>query len=129
MRLLGKMRAFFTLERLVHGGLFIVTAAVFFALGYFAPRETLYESQPEPEESSIVESEPILNEPMTGKIAINSATKEELMSVPGIGETYAQRIIDYREENGRFRDLTELMDISGIGEKRYNQWKEYFTLD
>ena len=66
---------------------------------------------------------------MTGKIAINSATKEELMSVPGIGETYAQRIIDYREENGRFRDLTELMDISGIGEKRYNQWKEYFTLD
>ena len=63
------------------------------------------------------------------KVPINTATKEELMSVPGIGDVFSQRIIDYRESHGGFTDLSELMNINGIGEKRYKQWKEYFTLD
>ena len=41
-----------------------------------------------------------------------------LQTLPGIGPTYAQRIIDYREEHGPFRTVGELMNISGIGEKR-----------
>jgi len=53
-----------------------------------------------------------------GIININTATSEQLQTLPGIGPTYAQRIIDYREEHGPFRTVGELMNISGIGEKR-----------
>lgn len=54
----------------------------------------------------------------SGIVNINSATAEELQTLPGIGPTYAQRIIDYREENGPFQTIGELANVEGIGEKR-----------
>ena len=65
----------------------------------------------------------------SGKIPLNTATKEQLMTIKGIGETYAQRILDYRERIGEFTSLEQLMDIDGIGEGRYKSWVEYLTLD
>ena len=61
-------------------------------------------------------------------ISINQASKEELMTLPGIGESKADRILAYRQEHGGFKSLEELMNISGIKEGVYNKMKDYITL-
>lgn len=62
-----------------------------------------------------------------GKININTADIYTLMSLEGIGETYAQRIIDYRNANGPFSDITELKNVEGIGDKRFELIKDLIT--
>ncbi len=63
-----------------------------------------------------------------GKININTAGKEELMQLNGIGEAKAQSILDYREEHGGFRSPEELMQIEGIKEGVYNKIKDNITI-
>ncbi len=60
---------------------------------------------------------------------INTATKDELICVPGIGDVYAARIIEYRELNGDFTTLEELIEIKGIGEKRLQAFREYLICE
>lgn len=62
------------------------------------------------------------------KISINTASLEELMTLPGIGEAKAKEIIAYREQNGPFKELEDIMKVSGIGEKAFAQIKEDITL-
>jgi competence protein ComEA len=62
------------------------------------------------------------------QININTASQTELDKLPGIGPALAERIIEYRTANGPFRDITDLKKIPGIGESKYNQFKDKVTL-
>lgn len=62
------------------------------------------------------------------KVSINTGTKEELMTLPGIGPATAEKIIQYREENGLFRETDELMRVRGIGEKKLAKIRELISL-
>jgi comEA protein len=62
------------------------------------------------------------------KINVNTADQEALESLPGIGPTYAQRIIAYRKEHGGFETIEELKKIDGIAEKRLENLKPFVKL-
>lgn len=57
------------------------------------------------------------------KININTATEEELKTLDGIGDSFAKRIIEYRNINGEFNQIEDLMQISGIGESVFEKIK------
>lgn len=64
-----------------------------------------------------------------GRININTASKTELMEIPGIGESKADRIIAYRENHGRFGSIEEITNVSGIGSAIYEGMKDYITVE
>lgn len=57
--------------------------------------------------------------PVTGKININTASVAELMTLPGIGEVYAKRIVEYRTLKGPFKTISDITKVEGIGTKRF----------
>lgn len=70
----------------------------------------------------------INGENINEKININSANKEELMKLTGIGEVKAKNIIDYREKNGKFNSIEQIKNVSGISEAVFQKIKEYITI-
>lgn len=59
------------------------------------------------------------------KVNINTATQTELENLPGVGEAIASRIIEYRQQNGKFDKIEDLQNVKGIGDAKFNNIKEY----
>ena len=88
------------------------------------------EAGQETEESFLLESPSNGNieKSSKGKININKATATELTSVPGIGQSTAQKIIAYREENGKFQAIEDVKKVSGIGDSKFESMKDYLSV-
>lgn len=76
--------------------------------------------------SAAVSNPQLVNSISSGsdKVDINSATKEQLKTIPGIGDITAQKIIDYREKNGPFKSIQDLKKVGRIGDKTIEKIKE-----
>ena len=90
-------------------------------LGFVSPLLTAQEKSPGRTVSSATN---VAKSP----ININTATAAELESLPGIGAKTAARIIEYRQKNGPFKKVEDLMNVRGVGEKSFLKLKPQLTL-
>ena len=67
--------------------------------------------------------------PDLSPLNLNTATEEELMRLPGIGEELARRIVAYRITNGAFQSIEEIMEVSGIGQGKFEALKDRITVE
>ena len=85
-------------------------------------------SEPEDEVESSETLSSSSNSNSSGKININKATEAELTTIPGVGASTAQKIVVYREENGKFKTIEDIKNVSGIGASKYENIKDYITV-
>jgi comEA protein len=67
-------------------------------------------------------------EPAEKSINLNTASKEDLMKISGIGDKTAGNILSYKEKNGKFKVIDELMNVKGIGEAKFEKFKKYLFI-
>jgi competence protein ComEA len=65
--------------------------------------------------------------PGDGTINLNTATAEELQKLPAVGPSTAQKILDYRQQIGRFNDISQIQDVKGIGPKKFEKMRPFLT--
>src|SRR5512142_2904373 len=63
-----------------------------------------------------------------GKVNINTASVEQLTTLPGVGPKLAARIVEYRQKSGTFRSPQELLNVRGIGEKNFAKLESWLTV-
>ncbi len=64
----------------------------------------------------------------TGKVNLNTATAQQLTTLPGVGEKLAGRILEYRQKSGGFKSAQELLNVKGIGEKNFAKLSPYVSV-
>ncbi len=91
----------------------------------------IYSVDEETDEQFAYQNQMYTDEENTDRILvnINTATKEELMSLSGIGDSKAQKIITYREEHGKFKNIEEIMNVPGIKNAAYESIKDFICVN
>lgn len=79
-------------------------------------------------ENNSLENQEKSSNPKSNKININTATQTELEKLPGIGPATALKIIEYRKENGKFKEIGDIKDVKGIGDNKFLKIKEYIKV-
>ena len=97
-----------------------IFVALFLFVGRGLPFPSVINNRSETETTSSIGTK--------GRININTATVDQLTLLPDIGPKIAQRIIDYREKNGSFSSVEELLLVEGIGKKRLEELRDYITV-
>lgn len=100
--------------------LFLTAAFVCILIGFYFGRNMIYGIRVSSFDNA-ARWEKASNSVNQGKIDINTANQAQLQLLPGIGETIAKNIIEYREKNGPFVAIIELMNVDGIGKARLNE--------
>lgn len=75
-----------------------------------------------------VSGEDTMEDVQSTKININAATQTQLETLPGVGPSTATKIITYRKENGKFKTIEDIKQVSGIGESKFEKIKNYITV-
>ena len=73
-------------------------------------------------------SQQVHGENSKGNVNINTATQTELENLTGIGPSLASKIIEYREENGKFKKIEDIQNVKGIGDAKYDGIKDEITV-
>lgn len=106
--------------RILIGVALLLAAALFAYQAFFVPEVT------RPVVVSVA-SEPASSSP-AWPVDLNTAGLEQLDTLPGVGPVTAQAILDYREENGPFQAVDDLVNVYGIGEKTVEKLREYVVV-
>jgi len=110
-------------------GIYLLVGLTFgcivFLVGFFTGRNWSIPVSAVPASSESTQTEITATPPQL--LNINTATAEQLQTLPGIGPALAQRILDYRVQNGPFASVAELTNVEGIGIKRLESLLDYIT--
>ncbi len=121
----------------IASGVFVVMAVLTaFVIGYFAgansSRSEIYVETvaAEPPAALEIQQEVVSDSaPLDMPVNLNTATQQQLEMLPGIGPELAERILEYRKTVGKFLSIEQIMDVEGIGEKRFETLKDLITVE
>lgn len=91
--------------------------------------QKIYQVGYSPDQTSQTSSTASSDKITSGTININTATVAQLMRLPGVGEATANKIISYRQSSGGFKAIEEIMNVSGIGEKKFEAMKQFLAVN